>query len=83
MKRRISKLLPPKINTQVAYTGKKISTRFNVKDQSKFEHQHYVVCYADCPNEKCRENYISESSRRISELVNDHNGRDMKSHILK
>ena len=83
MKRRISKLLPPKINTQVAYTGKKISTRFNVKDESKFEHQHYVVYYADCPNEKCRENYIGESSRRISERIKDHNGRDLKSHIWR
>ena len=36
MKRRISKLLPPEIKTQVAYTGKKLSTCF--KDQSKFEH---------------------------------------------
>ena len=39
MKRRISKLLPPEIETQVAYTGKKLSTCFNVKNQSKFEHQ--------------------------------------------
>ena len=83
MKRRISKLLPPEIKTQAAYTGKKLSTCFNVKDQSKFEHQHDVVYYADCPNEKCRENYIGESGRRISEIIKDHNGRDLKSHILR
>ena len=83
MKRRISKLLPPEIKTQVAYTGKKLSTCFNVKDQSKFEHQHDVVYYADCPNEKCRENYIGESGRRILERIKDHNGRDLKSHILR
>ena len=83
MKRRISKLLPPEIKTQVAYTGKKLSTCFNVKDQSKFEHQHDVVYYADCPNEKCRENYIDESGRRMSERIKDHNGRDLKSHILR
>ena len=83
MERRISKLLPPEIKTQVAYTGKKLSTCFNVKDQSKFEHQHDVVYYADCPNEKCRENYIGESGRRISERIKDHNGRDLKSHILR
>ena len=69
MKRRISKLLPPENKTQVAYTGKKLSTCFNVKDQSKFEHQHDVVYYVDCPNGKCRENCISESGRRISELM--------------
>ena len=41
-----------------------------------------MVYYADCPNEKCRENYIGESGRRISERIKDHNGRDLKSHIL-
>ena len=42
MERRISKLLLPEIKTQVAYTGKKPSICFDVKDQSKFEHQHDV-----------------------------------------
>ena len=83
MKRKISKLLPPEIKTQVAYTGKKISTYFNVNDPSKFEHQHDVVYYADCPNMKFRENYIGENGRRISERIKDHNGRDLKSNILR
>ena len=83
MKRRISKFLPPEIKRQVVYTGKKLSTCFNVKDQIKFEDQHDAVYYADCPNEKCRENYIGEGSRRISERINDHNVRDLKSHILR
>ena len=52
MKRRISMLLPREVKTQVTYAGKKRSTCFNVKDQSKFEHQHDVVHYADSPNEK-------------------------------
>ena len=80
MKRRISKLLRPEIKTQMAYTGKKLSTCFNVKDQSKFEHQHGVVYYADYPDEKCRKNYIGASGRRISKRIKDHNGRDLKSH---
>ena len=41
-----------------------------------------MVCYADCPNEKCRENFIGENGRRISERLKDHNSRDLKSHIL-
>ena len=41
MKRRISKLLPLEISI-VAYTGKEVRTCFNVKDQSKFKHQHDV-----------------------------------------
>ena len=67
----------------MTYTGKKPGTSFNVKDQSKFDHQHDVVYYVDCPNETCRENYIGESGRRISEHIKDHNGRDLKSHILR
>ena len=61
----ISKLLPPEIKTQKVYTGKKLSSCFNVKDRSKFEHQHDVVYYADYSNETRRENYICESGRRV------------------
>ena len=68
---------------QVAYTGKKLSSCFNLKDQSKLKHQHDMVYYADCANEKYRESYISESGHRISERIKDHNGRDLKSHILR
>ena len=67
----------------MTYTGKKLGTSFNVKDQSKFDHQHDMVYYVDCPNETCRKNYIGESGRRISERIKDHNGRDLKSHILR
>ena len=81
MKRRIPKLLQPEIKTQVAYTAKKLSTCF--KDQSKFEHQHVVVYYADWPNGKCTENYIGEKSCRLSERIKYHNGRDLKSHFLR
>ena len=42
-----------------------------------------MVYDADCPNEKCKENDIGESGRRISERVKDHNVRDLKSHILR
>ena len=82
-KGRISELLPPEIKAQVAYTGKKPSTYYNVEDQSKFEHQHDVVYYADCSNNKCREYYIGESVRRISERLRDHNCRDLKSHNFR
>ena len=83
MKRRILKLLPPEFKTQVTYTGKKLGTSFNVKDRSKFDHQCDMIYYVDCSNETCRENYIGESGRRISERIKDHNGRDFKSHILR
>ena len=79
----MSKLLPPEIKTQVAYPGKKVSTCFNVKHQSKFEHHHYVVYYADGPHEKCIENYAGESGSRVSERIKHHNSRDLKYYIFR
>ena len=83
MKKTVHKLLPETVNTQIAYTGRKLSTCFQIKDKSKFDHQHDLVYDAKCPSELCDKNYIGESSRRIAERVKDHNGRDHKSHILK
>ena len=76
MRKRVYKLLQ-------AYTGRKLSTCFQMKDKSKFDHQHDLVYHAKCPSELCDKNYIGESGRRIAERVKDHNGRDYKSHILK
>ena len=37
LQKRLHNLLPNHINTQVTYTWKKLSTCFNLKDQTKFE----------------------------------------------
>ena len=76
-------ITPSPVKAKKDCTGKKLSTCFNIKIQSKSEHQHDVVYYADCPNEKCRKNYIDKSCRRISKLIKDHNDRDLKSYILR
>ena len=38
MKKTVHKLLPKTVNTQVAYTGRKLSTCFQTKNKSKFDH---------------------------------------------
>ena len=48
MKKTIHKLLPEIVNAQVAYTGRKLSTCFQIKDKSKFDHQHDLVYHAKC-----------------------------------
>ena len=40
---------------------------FQIKDKSKFDHQHDLVYHAKCPSELCDKNYIGESGRRITE----------------
>ena len=83
LQKRLHNLLPNHINTQVTYTGKKLSTCFNIKDQTKFEHQHDIVYHGKCHEVDCIDNYIGEASRRVSERIIDHNGRDNKSHFLR
>ena len=60
-----------------------LSTCFQIKDQTKFEHKHDIIYLATCPEDNCLENYIGESLHQISERIIDHNGRDQKSHIFK
>ena len=83
MKLRLQKLLPNNIKTKVAYPGKKLASNFNIKDKTKFEHQHDIIYLGDCPNKDCNDNYIGEVIRRIEERVIDQNGRDKSSHLYK
>ena len=62
-------LLPTNIRTKIAFTGSKLSTCFQVKDKTKFEHNHDIVYHGICPETDCSENYIGETARRISERV--------------
>ena len=63
---------------QVTFTGEKLSTQFNVKDRTEFEHKHDVIYFGKCPEQNCSDNHLGESARRISERFIDHGGRDKK-----
>ena len=76
-------MLPTNIRTKIAFTGSKLSTCFQVKDKTKFEHNHDIVYHGICPETDCSENYIGETARRISERVKDHTGKDVHSHLFK
>ena len=58
MKKATHKLLPETVNTQIAHTGRKLSTYFQIKDKNKFDHQHDLVYHAKCPSELCDESYV-------------------------
>ena len=62
-------------------TRQKISTCFEIEHKNKLDHQHDLVYDAKCPSELCDKSYIDESY--IAERVNDHNGREYKSQIIK
>ena len=69
--------------TKSAYSVRELSNKFNIKSKIKQDHQHDVTYYVKCPEETCREDYIGETGRRLSEPVISHSGRDKNSHILK
>ena len=83
IKKRMKTLLPTSIRTKIVCTGSKLSTCFQVKDKTKFEHNHDIVYHGTCPETDCPENYIGETARRISERVKDHTGKDVHSHLFK
>ena len=79
----IKRLLPSNIKVQVSFTGSKLSSCFNIKDETKFEHRNDIIYLGTCPETTCNDNYIGEAKRRLFERVKDHNGRDFNSHLLK
>ena len=83
LKRNLKSLLSSTVKAKIGFTGKKLSTSFQIKDQTKFEHKHDIIYLGTCPQDNCSENYIGESGRQISERIIDHKGRDQKSHIFK
>ena len=83
IKKRMKTLLPTNIRTKIAFTGSKLSTCFQVKDKTKFEHNHDIVYRGICPETDCSENYLGETARRISERVKDHTVKDVHSHLFK
>ena len=74
---------PRDVKLNIVYTGTRLSTKFNLKDEIPFEEKHDVVYKSICPDENCDGTYVVESARRLKERIKDHNGRDKNSHLVK
>ena len=48
MEKCVRKQLPKKSTLQITYTGKKVSSQFNIKDKIFFEHQHDLIYHVNC-----------------------------------
>ena len=83
LKRSITKLLPEATQLEFGFTSRKLSTHFQIKDKTEFEHNHDIVYLGTCPANNCLDNYLGESAHRIFERITDHNGRDQNSHLFK
>ena len=77
------KSLPEKHDVRILLTGTKLSSQFNIKDDTNKQHKHDLVYFSRCPSTDCTDSYIGETARRVSERVMDHAGRGTKSHIVR
>ena len=47
----------------ITYQGTKLSSRFEFKDQTKFEHKNDKVYCCKCPENDCDDFYVGETDR--------------------
>ena len=52
-----SKVLLTNVKTCIAYSGTKLRSQWQIKDQTKKDHQYDLVNYAKCPEKQCIEDY--------------------------
>ena len=76
-------VLPEGHTTKIVYSGKKLGSYFNIKDQTKMQHRNDLIYYTECPENDCMENYVGETESRLQKQVDEHSGKDNKSHVLK
>ena len=67
----------------LVFTGTKLGTRFNIKDETSKEHQHDLPYSVVCPDANCNEEYNGEAGRRLIEKVHEYSGEDVSSHVFK
>ena len=76
VKRHITKLLPEQEEVALVFTGKKLGTKFNIKDKTSKKHQLDLTYSVVCPDLNCIEGYNGETGRRLIERVHEHSGKD-------
>ena len=71
----------PETKVRVTYTSTRLSSQFNLKDKTPFEHQHNVVYKAKCPD--CNHTYVGETGRRLAVRVEEHAETDKTSQVYR
>ena len=56
---------------------------FDIKGQTKLEHNNDLNYLVKCSEKTCSENYLGETARSINERVLEHAGKYKKSHMLQ
>ena len=83
LNKHVKKVLPENHISRQAYRSKKLGPFFNIKDQTKLEHNNDLTYLVKRPEKTCLENYLGETARRVNKRVLEHAGKDRKSHMLR
>ena len=83
LKRTLQKTLPDKLQCRIVHTGSKLSKNFSLKDKVNKKHLSNFIYKHNCKNKKCKHNYVGETARRKVKRVEEHAGKDKKSHIFQ
>ena len=79
LNKHVKNVLPENHVPRHAYRSKRLGSFFNIKDQTKLEHNNDLTYLVKCPEKTCSETFLGEIARRILE----HAGKDRKSHMLR
>ena len=55
-----------KHDVRIVLTGTKLSSQFNIKDDTNKQQKHDLVYFSRCPSTDCTDSYIGETARRLS-----------------
>ena len=83
LNKHVKKVLPENHISRHAYSSKKLGSFFNIKDQTKLEHNNHLTYLVKCPEKTCSENYLGDTARSINDRVLKHAGKDKKSHMSR
>ena len=72
------KELPEKHDAKIISTGTKLSSHFNIKDDTNKQRKHDFVYFNRCPSTIFVDSYIGEKAKRQNKSVVDHASRDTK-----
>ena len=69
------------IKPQITYKAKKLASKFQIKDNIKFEHKHNTTYAVKCST--CGNKYVGQTKCRCIKRVIEHNAKDKNSHLLR
>ena len=67
-------VIPVNNTCKIIYTGTKLASKFNIKDEISKKQKHDLIYKAQCLDLNCDETYIGEIGKRFLERIINHSG---------